>query len=146
MHLLILQKETPHHFHPFSSRSVTAQSKRSPGLHILMWSLLRDGMKIPARRYATIASGKSSLRGKKGPPLTLEHFVQRGRALALWRDIVRSTNKVPPSSTRTELLDFARAEFERHRHVNDIGHIRYLISTGKTQLDSMKRYVEQQGM
>lgn len=38
-----------------------------------MW-FLRDGMKIPAiRRYATIASGKSSLRGKKGPPLTLEH-------------------------------------------------------------------------
>jgi hypothetical protein len=30
-------------------------------------------MKIPARRYATIASGKSLLRGKKGPPLSLEH-------------------------------------------------------------------------
>lgn len=37
-----------------------------------MW-FLRDGLKIPARRYATIASGKTSLRGKKGPPLTLEH-------------------------------------------------------------------------
>lgn len=37
-----------------------------------MW-FLRDGMKIPARRYATIASGKSLLRGKKGPPLSLEH-------------------------------------------------------------------------
>jgi hypothetical protein len=39
---------------------------------IHMW-FLRDGMKIPARRYATIASGKSLLRGKKGPPLSLEH-------------------------------------------------------------------------
>lgn len=37
-----------------------------------MW-FLRDGMKISARRYATIAPGKSLLRGKKGPPLTLEH-------------------------------------------------------------------------
>lgn len=37
-----------------------------------MW-FLRHAMKFPAaRRYATIASGKS-LRGKKGPPLTLEH-------------------------------------------------------------------------
>lgn len=33
-----------------------------------------------------------------------------------------------PPSTRQELLDFARAEFEQHRHVNDLGHIRYLIS------------------
>jgi hypothetical protein len=75
-----------------------------------MW-FLRDGMKISARRYATIASGKSLLRGKKGPPLSLEHvgtmfytkvwacglltcsqFLQRGRVLALWRDIVRATN------------------------------------------------------
>ncbi|GAB7326312.1 hypothetical protein MBLNU13_g10285t1 [Cladosporium sp. NU13] len=109
-----------------------------------MW-FLRDGMKIPARRYATIASGKSLLRGKKGPPLSLEHFLQRGRVLALWRDIVRATNKAP-SSTRKELLDFARGEFEQHRHVTDLGHIRYLISTGKTQFDSMSRYVEQQSI
>lgn len=136
-----------------------------------MWSLLRDGMKIPARRYATIASGKSSLRGKKGPPLTLEHVgtpsdailfmrlrfivwlfcLTKRRSLsneaARWRcggissgrrivrfprlllDVDRRSPfsdgifryaEVPPSSTRTELLDFARAEFERHRHVNDI--------------------------
>jgi hypothetical protein len=37
-----------------------------------MW-FLRDGMKISARHYATIAPGKSLLRGKKGPPLSLEH-------------------------------------------------------------------------
>ena len=38
-----------------------------------MW-LLRNGMKFSARAaYATIAPAKSSLRGKKGPPLTLEH-------------------------------------------------------------------------
>jgi hypothetical protein len=51
-----------------------------------------------------------------------------------------------PPSTRQELLDFARGEFEQHRHVTDLvsvinrywmcmatdrhmkGHIRYLIS------------------
>jgi hypothetical protein len=41
-------------------------------LSIHMW-FLRDGMKICARHYATIAPGKSLLRGKKGPPLSLEH-------------------------------------------------------------------------
>ncbi|KAM0691781.1 hypothetical protein Q7P36_007981 [Cladosporium allicinum] len=112
---------------------------------IWMW-FLRNGMKFSARAaYATIAPAKSLLRGKKGPPLTLEHFLQRGRVLALWRDVVRAVNKAPPS-TRQELLDFARGEFEQHRKVTDLGHIRYLISTGKTQLDSMARYVEQQAM
>lgn len=73
--------------------------------------------------------------------------------------------EVPSSNpTKYEMLDFARAEFERNRYVHDLSHIRYLISvcrhvtvndamssltvyqTGKTQLDSMRRYVEQNAM
>lgn len=41
---------------------------------------------------------------------------------------------------------FARGEFERNKFVHDLGHIRYLISTGKTQFDSMKRYIEQNAL
>ncbi|KAF2159284.1 hypothetical protein M409DRAFT_30291 [Zasmidium cellare ATCC 36951] len=93
-------------------------------------------------RLATISSGKS-LRSR-GPTLTLEQFVQRQKVLALWRDCVRTIYKIPKSSdTRGEMRDFARHEFERYKHVNDISHIRYLTSTGKTQLDSMRRLVEQ---
>jgi len=51
--------------------------------------------------------------------------------------------EVPPSATREEMRTFARGEFERNKFVYDLGHIRYLISTGKTQFDSMRRYVEQ---
>lgn len=54
---------------------------------IWMWFLRRNGMKFSAARaaYATIAPAKSSLRGKKGPPLTLEHvgtfsFLNRQRS------------------------------------------------------------------
>lgn len=64
-------------------------------------------------------------------------FVQRQRALSLWRDIVRATNstkalslnsahqlkeliEIPPSSTRDEMREFARAEFERYRNVHDL--------------------------
>lgn len=32
-----------------------------------------------------------------------------------------------PSSTRQELLDFARAEFEQHRHVNDLVSLESLL-------------------
>lgn len=103
-------------------------------------TFMKNGMRAFTRRYATISSGKD-LKGKQF--LTLEHFVQRARALSLWRDIVRALRKIPPSSTREEMRTFARAEFERNNNVYDLGHIRYLISTGKTQFDSMRRYIEQ---
>lgn len=93
------------------------------------------------RRYATVNSDKK-LR-MKGKPLTLEHFLQRQRVVALWRECVRAINRIPPSPTKHEMRDFARHEFERFRHIDDLQHIRYLLSTGKTQLDSMRRYVEQ---
>ncbi|KAK1821533.1 hypothetical protein LTR12_004094 [Friedmanniomyces endolithicus] len=103
-----------------------------------MWKASTRGLHTVAKLQATISTTKG-----KGPFLTLEHFVQRGRALALWRNIVRAMQKVPPSATREEMRTFARGEFERNKFVYDLGHIRYLISTGKTQFDSMRRYVEQ---
>ncbi|QVM10152.1 hypothetical protein D8B26_004814 [Coccidioides posadasii str. Silveira] len=78
------------------------------------------------------------------PAVSLEHFIQRQRALKLWRDIVRGINKIPPSTTRDELRVFARQEFERNKNVRDLAHIRYLISTGKTEFDAMRRYIDEQ--
>ncbi|KAF2201358.1 hypothetical protein GQ43DRAFT_38692 [Delitschia confertaspora ATCC 74209] len=92
------------------------------------------------RTYATVAGKKppilSRLRGRNA--LSLEHFIQRQRALALWREILRSTASIADDSTRKEMRHFARVEFEQHKNVTDLGHIRYLISTGKTQFDTMK--------
>ncbi|KAF2721870.1 hypothetical protein K431DRAFT_284550 [Polychaeton citri CBS 116435] len=107
--------------------------------HGLM-NTIKPGVSIWRKTYATFAPSKE-LKGK--PLLTLEHFLQRGRALALWRDIIRAVHRIPRSATRDEMREFARVEFERYRNVHDLDHIRYLISTGKTQLDSMRRYVEQ---
>ncbi len=39
---------------------------------------------------------------------------------------------------------FAREEFERHRAVTDGSKIRYLLSTGKTEFETMERYVVEQ--
>ncbi|OAL06462.1 hypothetical protein IQ06DRAFT_334 [Phaeosphaeriaceae sp. SRC1lsM3a] len=110
------------------------------------------------RRYATIASKPPSrLRERGKSPVGLDHvwlscpsitlressltvpqFIQRQRALALWREIVRSTANITEESARKDMRQFARAEFEQHRFVNDLGHIRYLISYGKTQFQTMK--------
>jgi hypothetical protein len=101
-------------------------------------------------RYASNLQGpkasvvrKNSLR-KKGPTLGLDHFLQRSKTLGLWREIMRAVYHIPPSSTREEMRQFARSEFEQHRHVTDLQHIRYLVSSGKTQFDAMKRYVDEQ--
>ncbi|KAL5611582.1 hypothetical protein BROUX41_000833 [Berkeleyomyces rouxiae] len=97
--------------------------------------------KVPAKPRPA----KSRLRKTAvGGTLDLEHFVQRGRVLALYRTIVRSLNRsrLDPGS-RKESLAFARSEFERNKHTTDISHIRYLISTGKTEWEAIQRSVEQ---
>lgn len=73
------------------------------------------------------------------PRFSLSDFLLRQRVLKLWRDIMRTTNKIPKiSPTRTELKRFAREEFERNRTVTDPVKIRYLVSTGKTQAEKIK--------
>ncbi|KAF2242652.1 hypothetical protein BU26DRAFT_129895 [Trematosphaeria pertusa] len=97
--------------------------------------------------YATIARRPSALRMRGKTPLGLDHFIQRQRALALWRDILRSTASISDMSTRKDMRQFARAEFEHHKHATDISHIRYLISqTGRTQFDSMKSSLINSGL
>ncbi|KDN69443.1 putative complex 1 protein [Colletotrichum sublineola] len=123
-----------------------------------LWSLVRSYSNGPA---------KSRL-GKK--TLSLEHFLQRSRAISLYREIIRGTRRIADPNTRAESRRFAREEFERHRDVTDLvspfpapgafsasqfpplaepkltgdskGHIRYLISTGKTEWQGMERYVD----
>ena len=96
---------------------------------------------ITSRTYATVLNQRPSRLGK--PFLGLNHFLQRQRVIALWREIIRAINKIPESSTRDEMRDFAREEFERNRHVTDLTQIRYLISTGKAQFGSMRRYIDE---
>jgi hypothetical protein len=58
---------------------------------------------------------------KKLPPtLSLDHFLQRSRVLALYRTILRGTKNIQDTQTRDETRKFARDEFERHRGVTDI--------------------------
>ncbi|CAN8100819.1 unnamed protein product [Discula destructiva] len=93
------------------------------------------------RCYATSSSGKGP-RSRLGPILSLDHFLQRARVLSFYRTIIRSTRRISDPRTRNETRLFARQEFERHSNVQDIQHIRYLLSTGKTQWESMERYID----
>ncbi|KAF5130648.1 LYR motif-containing protein 2 [Metarhizium anisopliae] len=68
-------------------------------------------------------------------------FLQRARVLSFYRTILRGTRQIQDPRTKSETRKFVRDEFERHRSVTDISHIRYLLSTGKTEWESMERYI-----
>lgn len=101
-------------------------------------SLLRclPALRLCVRGYA------SRPRPRLGDTLSLEHFLQRARVLALYRTIIRATRRIPDPATRAETRVMARAEFERNRHVTDLDHIRFLLSTGKTEWENMERYID----
>ncbi|KAJ5935232.1 hypothetical protein N7466_004779 [Penicillium verhagenii] len=108
----------------------------------------------------------------KKPAISLDHFIQRQRVLALWREIVRALNskllasvsssvihgtrlheylEIPPSTTRTELHSYARQEFERRRDVKDLvgcfslsSSTYTILAFGKAEFDTMRRYIDEQ--
>ncbi|KAJ6442930.1 LYR motif-containing protein 2 [Purpureocillium lavendulum] len=79
-----------------------------------------------------------STRRRLGAALSLDH---RTRVLAFYRTILRGTRRIADARARAETRRYVRDEFERHRAVTDIAHIRYLLSTGKTEWESMERYI-----
>ncbi|KAF8856012.1 hypothetical protein BDZ45DRAFT_594830 [Acephala macrosclerotiorum] len=91
------------------------------------------------RTYASQAKARPR---RLNQTISLDHFLQRGRALALWRTIVRGCRKVSDPNTKEETLRFAREELRRNKGVTNITQIRYLISTGKTQWETMERYID----
>ncbi|KIW98692.1 uncharacterized protein Z519_00353 [Cladophialophora bantiana CBS 173.52] len=87
----------------------------------------------------------SSPRFQKSPPLSLDHFIQRQRVLALYRDILRSLYRHMSEPQRGESIAYAKGEFTRNKDVREIDRIRYLISTGKAEWDGVRRGVEEMG-
>ncbi|KAL3303597.1 complex 1 protein [Colletotrichum asianum] len=94
-----------------------------------LWTAIRSYSNGPAK-------------SRLGKTLSLDHFLQRSRVLSLYREILRGTQRIADPNTRAESRRYARDEFERHRDVTDINHIRYLISTGKTEFQGMERYID----
>ncbi|TVY59649.1 LYR motif-containing protein [Lachnellula suecica] len=95
------------------------------------WHLLARAYSSQAKRPSRFAEGTVSL----------DHFLQRSKALSLWRSIVRGSRKIADQQTKEETLRFAREDFRRNKDVKDLTQIRYLISTGRTQWESMERYI-----
>lgn len=72
--------------------------------------------------------------------LTLDHFLLRGQVISLYRQIVRCTKGMDKRDAK-ELIQWARADFERYRNEKDIENIKSLISAGKYQMHSLQSSV-----
>ncbi|KAI7903643.1 uncharacterized protein BX663DRAFT_507178 [Cokeromyces recurvatus] len=72
--------------------------------------------------------------------LTLDHFILRGHVISLYRQIVRCTKGMDKNDAK-ELMQWARADFERHRNETNIETIRSLLSSGKHQMHSLQSSV-----
>jgi hypothetical protein len=124
--------------HTISIHQNTSVSARHVPLPILIPTLITPPQ-TPMRPHLHLTT----------PILSLPHYIQQQRTLSLYRAIQRSLRKLPrtaaASSQRAELSRFARAEFERNRHVEDLGQIRYLVSMGRAEFESVRRYVEGMG-
>lgn len=95
------------------------------------WLSMLPPLQLRARQMAT------STRLPRNVEFTLEHFIQRARTLQLYRRIQRSVRSLD-LTTRRELKEWARRDFERHRTVTDINRIKYLYSTGARQVQQME--------
>ena len=101
---------------------------------------------IPVRTCSSRSPASSMSKNHTGRisfALSLDRFLQRQRVLSLWREILRATNQIQSKDIRCEMRNFAREEFERHRLVEDLTQIRYLVSTGREQKNTMRRYVDE---
>ncbi|KAG8163712.1 hypothetical protein KVR01_007009 [Diaporthe batatas] len=94
---------------------------------------------FPQRQLRCYAHGPGRARPSRlGETVSLDHFLQRSRVLALYRTVLRSIRSITDHETRDETRLFVRHEIERHRHQ----HIRYLLSTGKTQWEGFERFID----
>ena len=87
---------------------------------------------IIARHMAT-----STARLPRNFAYSLDHFITRSKCIHLYRKIqriVRSLDK----TTKEELKEWARRDFERNRAETDIEKIKYLYSTGARQVQQME--------
>lgn len=73
--------------------------------------------------------------------LSLGHFIQRTKVLALYRSIIRSSRNIPDSHTRRETILYVKNEFNSNQNVKDLKQIRYLVSTGKSQWQRAEKFL-----
>ena len=97
------------------------------------------------RQSHAIKAPTTSLKSPLKPPSrlpSLHSFLLRQRVLALYRKAFRLIKLSPNPTVKREMRDLARQEFAQHKAVQDDVQIRYLLSTGATEIEKWRGCVE----
>ncbi|XP_050704199.1 LYR motif-containing protein 2-like [Eriocheir sinensis] len=80
----------------------------------------------------------------KLPPkmMSLKRFMLRTEAIKLYRNILRQLQHLPDKTQRKEIQEWARQDFEAHRHHEEEEVIKRLIMQGKQQLEELEKTIK----
>ena len=62
-----------------------------------------------------------------------------GRALKLYREILRAARRMPTQNRRTHICKVARLEFEANRDVQNPEQIQFFLQLAETQVGALSR-------
>ncbi|KAJ2062465.1 LYR motif-containing protein 2 [Coemansia sp. RSA 455] len=79
-----------------------------------------------------------STRTKARPVLSLQQFIQRGQVLSMYRKYMRLTKQIPDKSSRRELREWIRGDFDRYRTESDPRRIDVLLAQASRQYKNME--------
>lgn len=68
----------------------------------------------------------------------LKYFILRTNTLLIYREALKFTTNIKDPSTRQEIQQFIRNEFELSRHIEDRKKIEYLIGSARKKLNTFK--------
>lgn len=71
------------------------------------------------------------------PLLPLDFFINRSKALALYRAFIRATKGLGDADARRETVRWIRVDFERYREVIDSDKSKVLLALGHRQLKQL---------
>ncbi|XP_069940864.1 LYR motif-containing protein 2 isoform X2 [Cherax quadricarinatus] len=108
---------------------------------MVLWltSLSMSDMKMRNKMGASTAPCGTELFTVATSDFTL--FMLRTEAIKLYRNILRQLQHLPDKSQRKEIREWARADFETHRHHEDEEVIKVLIMQGKKQLEELEKTI-----
>jgi hypothetical protein len=68
----------------------------------------------------------------------LKYFILRTNALVIYREAIKFTYKIKDYSTRVELQQFIRNEYEYNKNIENREKIEYLLGNARKKLNHFK--------
>ncbi|KAJ2475477.1 hypothetical protein EV174_005262 [Coemansia sp. RSA 2320] len=99
-----------------------------------MPSLLHRCFALPGHSTSRLVARLYSTR----PVVTFQQFIQRGKVVSMYRKYMRLTKQIADKSSRRELRQWIRADFDRYRNESDPQRVNVLLAQASRQYKNME--------